>query len=125
LTFPARFLEYRPNEREEIMPKMERKNMSKPDELRTFDKGQLELATLGGVTFARATFQPGWKWSTCVKPLMKTKSCELSHLTYHVSGRFAVLMDDGSRQEIGAGRHFPGSTGPRRLGGWGRTRGGD
>jgi hypothetical protein len=74
-----------------------------PDEKRSFDKGQLELVTLGGVTFGRATLQPGWKWSTCVKPIVNTESCEASHLQYHVSGRLRVRMDDGSEGEFGPG----------------------
>ena len=37
------------------MAKMQSKNLSNPDELRTFDKGKLELIKLGGVTFGRAT----------------------------------------------------------------------
>ncbi len=85
------------------MVKMQSKKLEKPDELRTFDKGKLELITLGGVTFGRATLQPGWKWSTSLKPLMKTNSCEAPHLQYHVSGRIAVVMDDGSRAEFGPG----------------------
>jgi len=85
------------------MAKMQSKNPSKPDELRTFDKGKLELITLGGVTFGRATLQPGWKWSTSLEALMKTKSCEAPHLQYHVSGRIAVWMDDGSQAEFGSG----------------------
>jgi len=83
--------------------KMQKKSMSKPDETRTFDKGKLELVTLGGITFGRATFQPGWKWSTSVKPIAKTKSCEAPHLQYHVSGRLHVVMDDGSEMEFGPG----------------------
>ena len=82
---------------------MQSKNLSQPDELRTFDKGKLELITIGGVVFGRATLQPGWKWSTSLKALMKTKSCEAPHLQYHVSGRIAVLMDDGSQAEFGPG----------------------
>jgi ethanolamine utilization protein EutQ (cupin superfamily) len=85
------------------MSKMQTKRMSQPDEKRTFEKGQVELVTLGDVTFGRATFQPGWKWSTCVKPLAKTESCEASHLEYHVSGRLHVRMDDGTEQEFGPG----------------------
>ncbi|HMK34091.1 MAG TPA: cupin domain-containing protein [Desulfomonilaceae bacterium] len=85
------------------MATMEKRNMSEPDETRTFDKGKLELVTIGGVTFGRATFQPGWKWSTCVKPVVKTKSCEAPHLNYHVSGRLHVLMDDGTEEEFGPG----------------------
>ena len=44
----------------EVMPmtKMQKKNCAQPDETRSFDKGRLELVTLGGVTFGRGTFQP-------------------------------------------------------------------
>ncbi len=38
--------------------------LSKPHETRQFPKGKLELVTLNGVTFGRATFEPGWRWST-------------------------------------------------------------
>jgi hypothetical protein len=85
------------------MSKMQKKNLSKPDEKRNFEKGQVEVVSLGGVEFGRATLQPGWKWSTCVKPLVKTKSCEAAHLQYHVSGRLHVVMDDGSQDEFGPG----------------------
>ena len=83
--------------------KMQSKALAKPDELRSFDKGKLELVTLGGVTFGHATLLPGWKWSTSLKTVMKTKSCEAPHLQYHVAGRLAVLMDDGSQAEFGPG----------------------
>ena len=85
------------------MDKMQKKNLSRPDETRTFDLGQVELVSLGGVTFGRATLKPGWKWSTCVKPVVKTKSCEAPHLQYHVSGRLHVVMDDGTQDEFGPG----------------------
>jgi hypothetical protein len=85
------------------MAQMQTKNLARPDEARKFDKGQLELVTLGGVTFGRGTFQPGWRWSTSVKPLVKTPSCEAPHLQYHVSGRLHVVMDDGSEAEFGPG----------------------
>jgi hypothetical protein len=85
------------------MAMMQKRNLSQPDETRTFARGKLELVHLGGVTFGRATLQPGWKWSTSVKPLVKTRSCEAAHLQYHVSGRLRVLMDDGSEDEFGPG----------------------
>ena len=86
-----------------LMPKMQKKALSTPDEKRSFDNGQLELVTLGSLAFGRATFEPGWKWSTCVKPIAKTESCQASHLAYHVSGRIRVRMDDGSEEEFGPG----------------------
>jgi len=85
------------------MSKMQKKSISKPDATRSFKKGKLRLVTLRGVTFGHAILQAGWKWSTCVKPLVKTKSCQAPHLQYHVSGRLAVLMDDGSKAVYKAG----------------------
>jgi hypothetical protein len=82
---------------------LEHKNMSAPDERRTFDKGQLDLITLNGVTFGRATLQPGWRWSTSVKPIVHTDSCQAAHLQYHVSGRLGARMDDGTEVVFGPG----------------------
>jgi hypothetical protein len=92
-----------------IIEKMQRKSLARPDETRSFDKGKVELVTVNDVTFGRATLQPGWKWSTCVKPLAQTHSCEAAHLQYHISGRLHVVMDDGSEMEFGPGDvgHIP------------------
>ena len=83
--------------------KMTKKRMAAPDEVRTFPKGKVELAEVGGVSFGRATLLPGWKWSECVKPIVGTKSCQAPHTQYHVSGRLHVVMDDGSEDEFGPG----------------------
>jgi len=83
--------------------KMQKKSMSRPEDTRSFEKGQVDLVTIGEVTFGRATFQPGWKWSNCVKPLAHTESCEASHLSYHISGRLRVRMVDGTEEEFGPG----------------------
>lgn len=85
------------------MEKMEVKSLNVPDEVRTFDKGKLELINIGGATVGRATFQPGWKWSESVKPLVNTKSCEAPHFQYHLSGTLKVLMDDGTQADLKAG----------------------
>jgi hypothetical protein len=82
---------------------MLKKSLSRPDETRAFDKGKVELVTVGDVTFGRIHLQPGWKWSTCVKPVAHTESCEASHLTYHISGRLCIRMDDGTEQVFGPG----------------------
>lgn len=82
---------------------MEGASFEKPDETRTFDKGRLDLIKVGGATIGRGVFQPGWRWSTSVKPLVKTSSCEAPHFQYHVSGRLKVLMDDGTEREFKAG----------------------
>jgi hypothetical protein len=76
--------------------KAEMKSFTKPDEVRTFPKGKLELVNIGGAVVGRATFEPGWKWSTSLQPIVKTKSCEAPHFQYHVSGALKILMDDGT-----------------------------
>jgi hypothetical protein len=79
------------------------KDFSKPDEVREFPKGKVELVKIGNATIGRATFQPGWKWSESVQPLVKTKSCEAPHFQYHVSGVLMVKMDDGTILECKPG----------------------
>ena len=75
----------------------------KPDEVRKFPNGRLELITVGGKTIGRAILEPGWRWSTSIEPLAKTKSCEAAHFQYHVSGTVRVRMDDGSEFDCRAG----------------------
>ncbi len=74
----------------------ELKSFGKPDEIREFPKGRLELVKIGGATIGRAVFEPGWRWATSVQPLAKTTSCEAPHFQYHVSGVLKILMDDGT-----------------------------
>ena len=79
------------------------KNFSAADDVRTFDKGRMEVIELGRATVGRASFEPGWKWSECVKPVAGTDSCEVAHLGYIVSGRMHVVMNDGAEGDAGPG----------------------
>ena len=83
--------------------KAEHRDFRRPDEIREFPKGRVELIQIGGATVGRAVFEPGWKWSTSVQPLAKTKSCEAPHFQYHVSGVLRILMDDGTEFDCRAG----------------------
>ena len=85
------------------MAKIGSKNFKNPDEVRTFAKGKVEVVNLGEATIGRATFEPGWRWSTCVKPLANTNSCEVAHFGYQVSGTMRIRMDDGTELECKAG----------------------
>jgi hypothetical protein len=79
-------------------------NFSNPQETREFPKGKVELITLRGVTFGRATFQPGWRWSTHVQPIAGTNSCQAAHLGVQLSGTMHIRMDDGTERDIGPGQ---------------------
>jgi len=85
------------------MVKMQKKSIKNPEETRNFPKGKVDLVKLEGVTFGLATFEPGWKWSESVKPIVKTESCQAPHTNYHLSGRLHVVMDDGTENEYGPG----------------------
>ena len=85
------------------MTKMQKKSLNIPDETRSFEKGKLQLVTISGVTFGKAVLEPGWKWSTSVKPIVKTKSCEAPHTQYIISGRLKIVMDDGQEEELSPG----------------------
>lgn len=76
---------------------------SAADETRSFPKGKMDLVTVGGATVGRAVFEPGWKWSECVKPTAGTDSCQVAHLGYMVSGQMKVVMNDGTERELKPG----------------------
>jgi hypothetical protein len=85
------------------MKSIEKRSLETPEEVRNFPLGKVELVTIGNVTFGKGTFQPGWKWSESVKPIVHTDSCLAPHTQFHVSGRLRVRMDDGSEVEYGPG----------------------
>ncbi len=93
------------------MAHMIRKSLNSPEETRAFadGMGMVELVNLDSSPVGRATFHPGWKWSTHVKPIAKTDSCQAAHTGYVVSGRMHVVMDDGEEMETGPGDfvHIP------------------
>ena len=87
------------------MSELVRKSFDEPDEVRTLegDVGQIELVTIPGGVVGKATFQPGWRWSEHVKPMVGTESCQAAHVGYQLSGRMGVRMDGGEEMEFGPG----------------------
>src|SRR6266496_2606862 len=87
----------------EDMAGIESKSVNTPEETRTPDKTRVEVVHVGGGEVGRFTFQPGWKWSECIKPVVKTDSCQAEHLGYVVSGRLHIVHDDGVEADLGPG----------------------
>jgi len=79
---------------------------TQPDEVRTPSKTRVEVVHLEGFTIGRFTFAPGWRWSECIKPVVKTDHCQVSHVGYAVSGRITVRLKDGTEKAIGAGDSY-------------------
>ena len=86
------------------MAAIEVRNFDSPDEARAFEgKGQVVLLNVAGKEVGKAVFEPGWRWSTNVRPLAGTESCEFPHFLYVVSGRMRVVMDEGGEVELRPG----------------------
>ena len=86
--------------------KFEVKSHSSPDEVRSPDKTRVEVVRLEGFTLSRLNLEPGWRWSECIKPVVKTDSCQVSHVGYAVSGRLTVRMKDGTQKTIVVGESY-------------------
>jgi class 3 adenylate cyclase len=82
------------------------RSFSSPDLRRAFQGGELDLITIGPLTFGRETLQPGWRWSKDVRPLVGTERCEFHHVSFQVSGRCMFEDRDGTQIEVGPGDVF-------------------
>jgi len=89
-----------------VVSGFEVKSHDHPDETRTPSKTRIEVVRLEGFTIGRFNFEPGWRWSECVKPVVGTESCQVSHVGYVVAGRIGVRLDDGTEKSIGAGESY-------------------
>ena len=85
------------------MAGVQRLDFDSPDETRTPEKTRVDVVRLGHTTAARMTFEPGWKWSECVKPVAGTDSCQVRHIGVGQSGRLVVKHEDGTEAEVGPG----------------------
>jgi PAS domain S-box-containing protein len=86
--------------------KLEARSHGSPDEVRSLNKSRIEVVRLEGFTLGRFKFEPGWRWSECIKPVAKTDLCQVSHVGYAVSGRTTVRMEDGTEKTIAAGESY-------------------
>ena len=85
------------------------KSFDQPDETRPVEKGKVEVVNLDSGPIMRTTFEPGWRWSECVKPIVGGDSCQVDHIGYCVSGHLHAVMEDGTEADFRAGDavHLP------------------
>ncbi|HVM30484.1 MAG TPA: adenylate/guanylate cyclase domain-containing protein [Candidatus Limnocylindrales bacterium] len=83
------------------MARLHKKNLSRPDELRPVGRGRLQVVDIGDTTVGRVRYEPGWRWSEDVKPIVGTQWCEIYHVGVVMSGRLRVEMNDGATIELG------------------------
>ena len=88
------------------MARLQRKDLSKPDEVRSFGLGKVEIFDMDDVVVGKTVFEPGWRWSEQVKQIAGTELCEYHHLGFVLSGRFHIVMKDGTEMEFGPNQAF-------------------
>jgi class 3 adenylate cyclase len=88
------------------VPRLQRKNFSSPDQVRTFPRGRIDIVNLDETTIGRFVWEPGWRWSTDVAPTVHTQSCQNRHVGYAISGQLHVVMEDGTELDIVEGDAF-------------------
>ncbi|TCO51917.1 hypothetical protein EV646_101913 [Kribbella antiqua] len=76
------------------------KSFDEPDERRTPDKTSVDVVKLPGASVARITFQPGWRWSECIRPVVGGDSCQVRHIGTILTGEMEVVHDDGSKARV-------------------------
>jgi len=69
----------------------------------TYPKTRIETLAFAGITYVRATMEPGWRWSECVGPKLGVMRCPKHHRGCMLAGRLAVTVNDGEPREFVAG----------------------
>ena len=82
------------------------RSFDSPDESRTPDKTHVDVVRMGDTSAGRFAFEPGWRWSECIKPVAGTDSCQMRHVGVAVSGHLMVHHDDGTELELSPGEAY-------------------
>jgi len=88
---------------ENAMPRLQRRSFTEPEETRSFPHGTLRIVALDQTVLGEYRMEPGWRWSTAVKPIVGTTHCQHTHVGYAIEGHLHVVMKDGTTLDIRAG----------------------
>ena len=88
------------------------KNLEQPDQTIELPLFAAKIVEVGDFTVGYVVYQPGWRWSEHVRPSVGGEWCQARHVGVVLSGRVAVLLQDGTALRFGpndVGRHSPGT----------------
>ena len=86
--------------------RMQRRRFSEALDVRRFPHGKIDVVELDDVVVGKMTYEPGWRWSTDIRPIAGTELCTYHHLGVSLSGRLRVETPDGTELEIAPGDVF-------------------
>ncbi|HEX2345204.1 MAG TPA: adenylate/guanylate cyclase domain-containing protein [Gaiellaceae bacterium] len=64
------------------------------------------IVELGDLTVGELVSEPGWRWSTHVRPTVGGEWCQARHVGIILSGRLGIELRDGTRMEFGPNEVF-------------------
>ena len=79
------------------------KSIDSAADVRQFPGGHMDVVRVGGTAIGLGHFEPGWRWSESISPIVGTSTCQLEHVGFVISGQMHVVMDDGEEFELKAG----------------------
>ncbi len=73
-----------------------RKSLDEPDEIVDLPGIRTEIVELGDLTIGRMVNEPGWRWSTHIRPRVGGDWCQARHVGVILSGRLGLDFPDGT-----------------------------
>ncbi len=83
------------------MPELFKRSLRSPDETIRFPLSIVDVVEFGDWTVSRTVLDPGWRWSTHVRPLVGGEWCQARHVGIVVTGRLRATFPDGATLEFG------------------------
>ncbi len=77
-----------------------------PDKVLVFDRGRLEVITVGGRTIGKGSYSPGWRWSRCAPAPAAARGGLPEHVGVVLTGRAKILIREGSEIDLTPGDFF-------------------
>ena len=78
------------------------RSFDEPDESLAFDHGRIDWVVIGDQTIGRTIQEPGWRWSTHIRPIVGGEWCQSRHVGVIISGRMHIVMEEGEEFEFGS-----------------------
>ena len=74
---------------------------TEPDDLIELETARSAMITRSGITVSLDIHDPRLRWSTHIRPLVKTDWCEVHHVGVVLRGRMNFLLSDGTEFDVG------------------------
>lgn len=78
----------------------QKRSLEMPDEVFEADLVHSGMVRLGDLTVGRVEHEPGWRWSTHMRPIVGGTRCQARHVGVLLQGRFRFEWADGSTLDV-------------------------